>query len=278
MHGEVDAEIPPEHYKAVAEVIGYVMRLRAAARDDARLAPCRGWRSALLQQTSAPGALDDSRFVASTVESHATEQARTGDSRLMATQDVSESSRVTVDRSQRGGSIGMVLLVAVVLVGAAVALLFIGRGRAEPYILALLAILAVIGVFALFAVAAGILRMPGKDEVDPLIKAITDTANDGLVVTDQAGRVVYANADLPQPGQRGRCQRRAPGRTGVRRRSGRLGGGLPALQGGARGAPAAGGGPHAGPARRAGALAAPAGAAARRGAARRARRCGRSPT
>ena len=25
---EIDQEIPPEHYKAVAEVIGYVMRLR----------------------------------------------------------------------------------------------------------------------------------------------------------------------------------------------------------------------------------------------------------
>jgi flagellar biosynthetic protein FlhB len=25
---EVDREIPPEHYKAVAEVIGYIMRLR----------------------------------------------------------------------------------------------------------------------------------------------------------------------------------------------------------------------------------------------------------
>jgi flagellar biosynthesis protein FlhB len=30
LHGtvEIDREIPPEHYKAVAEVIGYVMRLR----------------------------------------------------------------------------------------------------------------------------------------------------------------------------------------------------------------------------------------------------------
>jgi two-component system, cell cycle sensor histidine kinase and response regulator CckA len=112
----------------------------------------------------------------------------------MATQDLGEGSRVTVHRSRRGGSIGLVLLVAFVLVGAAVALLLIGRGRAEPYILGLLALLAVVGVFALFAVAAGLLRIPGKDEVDPLIKAITDTANDGLVVTDQAGRVVYANA------------------------------------------------------------------------------------
>jgi flagellar biosynthetic protein FlhB len=29
---EVDQQIPPEHYKAVAEVIGYVMRLRRAVR------------------------------------------------------------------------------------------------------------------------------------------------------------------------------------------------------------------------------------------------------
>ena len=28
---EIDQEIPPEHYKAVAEVIGYVMRLRRAS-------------------------------------------------------------------------------------------------------------------------------------------------------------------------------------------------------------------------------------------------------
>jgi two-component system, cell cycle sensor histidine kinase and response regulator CckA len=112
----------------------------------------------------------------------------------MTTQDLSEGSRVTVHRNRRGGSIGLVLLVAIVLVAAAFALLFIGRGRAEPYILGLLGVLAVLGVFALFAVAAGILRIPGRDEVDPLIKAVTDTANDGLVVTDQAGRVVYANA------------------------------------------------------------------------------------
>src|SRR5215813_10522774 len=111
----------------------------------------------------------------------------------MATQELSDSSRESVDRSQRSGSIGMVLLVAMVLVGAAVSLLFIGRNRAEPYIIGLLAVLAVIGVFSLFAVAAGILRMAGR-EVNPLIKAMTDTAHDGLVVTDPAGRVVYANA------------------------------------------------------------------------------------
>ena len=29
---ELDEEVPPEHYKAVAEIIGYVMRLRRGLR------------------------------------------------------------------------------------------------------------------------------------------------------------------------------------------------------------------------------------------------------
>ena len=29
---EIDQEIPPEHYRAVAEIIGYVMKLRGRAR------------------------------------------------------------------------------------------------------------------------------------------------------------------------------------------------------------------------------------------------------
>jgi two-component system cell cycle sensor histidine kinase/response regulator CckA len=116
----------------------------------------------------------------------------------MATQDISDGFRVpAVDRSQsaaRGGSIGMVLLVAVVLVGAAVGLLLVGRGNAGPYILLLLALLAMVGVFSLFAIATGILRVPGKDTGSPVLKSVVDEAVDGLLVTDQRGRVIYANA------------------------------------------------------------------------------------
>src|SRR4051812_32087045 len=118
---------------------------------------------------------------------------------VMATQDLSETSRATsVDRSQaagRGGSIGMVLLVAIALVGAAVGLLLVGRGNAGPYILALLAFLAMAGVFSLFAMATGILRVAGKDSgANPMLKAVVDEAVDGLLVTDPRGRVIYANA------------------------------------------------------------------------------------
>src|SRR5437762_1820955 len=111
----------------------------------------------------------------------------------MAAQDVSENRRA-IDRSgERGGSIGLVLAVALLLVGSVIALLFIGRTNAQPYILTLLSALAVIGVFSLFAGAAGILRLAGRDARDTFLDALPATAPDGIVVTDQNGRLVYAN-------------------------------------------------------------------------------------
>jgi two-component system cell cycle sensor histidine kinase/response regulator CckA len=115
----------------------------------------------------------------------------------MTSHDLSEEYRVpAVDRSHtgaRGGSIGMVLLVALALVGAAVGLLLVDRSNTGTYILALLAILAMTGVFSLFALATGILRLAGKEAGNPVLKAMVDDGIDGLLVTDQRGRVIYAN-------------------------------------------------------------------------------------
>ena len=55
LHGtvEIDQEIPQEHYRAVAEIIGYVMRLRRSVLGPADCArPCKAscaiqWRKAL---------------------------------------------------------------------------------------------------------------------------------------------------------------------------------------------------------------------------------------
>src|SRR5436190_17946613 len=113
----------------------------------------------------------------------------------MAAQDVSEDRRpAAIDRSgDRGGSIGMVLGVALLLVGSVIAFLFIGRANAQPYILALLSALAVIGVFSLFAGAAGIIRLAGREADPTFVNAIPASAPDGILVTDPQGRVVYAN-------------------------------------------------------------------------------------
>jgi two-component system cell cycle sensor histidine kinase/response regulator CckA len=116
----------------------------------------------------------------------------------MAQQTIIEDlARAPIDRTRAtrgGGSIGLVLLVALLLVGAAAGLLFIGRANAEPYILALLALLAMVGVFLLFALAAGILRTTNGEAASPLLKSVVDRANEGILVTDAGSRVVYANA------------------------------------------------------------------------------------
>jgi two-component system cell cycle sensor histidine kinase/response regulator CckA len=120
----------------------------------------------------------------------------------MATQDLDQrlgeptaQSRkpAAFDRGERTGSIGLVLLAAFALVAAVVGFLLLGHSNAQPYILALLSILAVVGVFSLFAAAAGILRLPGKETGNAVVKAAADGASDGVVVTDAAGRVIYAN-------------------------------------------------------------------------------------
>ena len=104
--------------------------------------------------------------------------------------------RASIDRSAgigRGGSIGLVLVVAIVLVAAATAIVMFGGARAEQYITACLAVLATIGVFSLFGVASGILRVPASGAGSPLIKSVVDGAAEGIVVTEGDGRVVYAN-------------------------------------------------------------------------------------
>ncbi|MGE0751060.1 MAG: cell cycle histidine kinase CckA [Variibacter sp.] len=113
----------------------------------------------------------------------------------MAIQDVSDRQEFNrIESGQRDGSVTLVLVVALLLIAAAIGLVFIGRSHAATYILVLLAALSVVGVFSLFAGAAGILRIGGNGAANPLLKAVVEMAHDGIVVTDARGRVVYANA------------------------------------------------------------------------------------
>src|SRR5690242_17646521 len=95
--------------------------------------------------------------------------------------------------AERGGSIAMVLLVAVALLAALSAVMTLGGRNTEQYTIAFLAVLASFGVFSLFAFACGILRVRGADRDSPLIKAVVDGASEAVVVTDHDGRVAYAN-------------------------------------------------------------------------------------
>jgi len=109
-----------------------------------------------------------------------------------------------IDRSDKPGHIGIILLVAGLLVGAAIALGFIAREWAQPLILGLLALLSVVGVFGLFAFAIGLIQFSGRAARNDLTKAVVDSAEDGIVVTESENRIVYANeAYLTLAGARG---------------------------------------------------------------------------
>src|SRR5215472_6419521 len=100
----------------------------------------------------------------------------------------------TPSGAERGGSIVMVLAVAMALLAALSAIIMFGGSNAEQYMIALLAVLASVGVFSLFAFACGILLVRAAAyPSNPLIKAVVDGAAEAVVVTDQDGRVLYAN-------------------------------------------------------------------------------------
>jgi two-component system cell cycle sensor histidine kinase/response regulator CckA len=95
---------------------------------------------------------------------------------------------------RRGGSIPLVLVVAIGIVAVAVLFMVIGRTQAQPYILGLLALLAMVGLFTLFGFAAGIVRLADRLGDDPVMRRIADHAFDGIAVTDARGHIIYANA------------------------------------------------------------------------------------
>jgi two-component system, cell cycle sensor histidine kinase and response regulator CckA len=98
------------------------------------------------------------------------------------------------ERSERRGSIALVLLVAAGLIAAVAGLMLVGRNQAGSYVIFLLAILGMIGVFSLFALAAGVLRISAREATDSVLEHVLERAQEGIVVTDGNGRVLYANA------------------------------------------------------------------------------------
>jgi two-component system cell cycle sensor histidine kinase/response regulator CckA len=97
------------------------------------------------------------------------------------------------DRTERDGSVALVILLALALAVAAVGLAMVSREMAEPFVLAILAGLAVIGVFCLFAGAVGILHFGGRHARNDVTKAFVDNLPQGALIADGSGRVLYAN-------------------------------------------------------------------------------------
>ncbi|MCG7391441.1 response regulator [Microvirga sp. ACRRW] len=99
----------------------------------------------------------------------------------------------TIDRSDRHGHFGWVLLLAALLAGAVLSLRYLGIERTQPLILGLLAFFATAGVFFLFAWAIGVVQFAGRTIRNDITKLMADTAGEGLAVIDDDGRMIYAN-------------------------------------------------------------------------------------
>ena len=103
------------------------------------------------------------------------------------------SSDPIIDRTERGGSITMLLVLAVGLVAVASIISTLPRQQAEPYVLGFLGLLSVVGVLALFAGATGLLRFTPRRRKPTFAHIHLDTMDDGVLIADSAGRILYAN-------------------------------------------------------------------------------------
>jgi two-component system cell cycle sensor histidine kinase/response regulator CckA len=99
----------------------------------------------------------------------------------------------SLDRTDRSGSPGLVLVLALLLVGAAAALSLLPQEQAGRFTIGLLALLAICGVIALFAYAAGFLNLTGQDTRNDVTKTLADTAPEGLLVTNANSEIIFAN-------------------------------------------------------------------------------------
>jgi two-component system cell cycle sensor histidine kinase/response regulator CckA len=99
----------------------------------------------------------------------------------------------SLDRSERAGSPGLVVLLAFCLVAVMVAFSFMPHEQATRLILVPMAILGSIGISALLAYAMGFLQLAGAHARNDVTKIIADTSPDGMIVTEGESRIIYAN-------------------------------------------------------------------------------------
>ena len=103
-----------------------------------------------------------------------------------------QTTSAAFHRTERAGSPLLVLLFAAFLAAAAVAFAWLGQ-EAGTLVIGLLALLSVVGIFALFGYAAGLFQFAGRSVRNDLTRIVCDTGPEGLLVTDHAGKFLYAN-------------------------------------------------------------------------------------
>jgi two-component system, cell cycle sensor histidine kinase and response regulator CckA len=99
-----------------------------------------------------------------------------------------------VDRGSRGGTVVRIVLLALVLLGVAIAFIVFQQALDNEVVLGLLGILAMVGIFFIVSSLIGLVEVMPQSRSDELARSFLAGHPDGIVVTDAKGRIVYANA------------------------------------------------------------------------------------
>jgi len=99
-----------------------------------------------------------------------------------------------VDRGVRSGTVARIILLAFVLIGAAVAFVFFKDQLNNEIVLGLLGVLAMVGIFFLVSSIIGFVEVMPQSRSDSFGRGFIDSQPDGTLITDDKGRLLYANA------------------------------------------------------------------------------------
>ncbi len=100
-----------------------------------------------------------------------------------------------LDRGGRtAGTIIRILALALVLAGAAAAFIIFRNHLNNEVVLGVLGVLAMVGIFFLVSSVIGFVQVMPGSEPDELARRFISSHPDGIIITDEAGRIVFANA------------------------------------------------------------------------------------
>jgi two-component system cell cycle sensor histidine kinase/response regulator CckA len=103
-------------------------------------------------------------------------------------------SEPLVERGGRAGTALRILLLALVLIGAAAAFVVFKSSLDNEMVLGVLGVLAMVGIFFLVSSIIGFIEVMPQHQSDSLARAFLNSHPDGSLITDEKGRIVYANA------------------------------------------------------------------------------------
>jgi len=99
-----------------------------------------------------------------------------------------------IDRSQRHGSPGLLLVFTLIVVAAMIGLVYLDEHKHALVLMLFLATFAAIGFLAFLLYAIGILQFSGRAARNDITKAIVDGSADAQLIVDREGKILYANA------------------------------------------------------------------------------------